>query len=83
MTLVADNADVAAQVASIVNGLVALMKLQTDKPESGMIANGLAITQDGPRVVGKLVLPASRMVAIMKADAARKAAAQAEKEAKE
>ena len=83
VTLVADNADVAAQVASIVNGLVALMKLQTDKPESGMIANGLAITQDGPRVVGKLVLPASRMVAIMKADAARKAAAQAEKEAKE
>jgi len=82
VTLVADSDEVARQVFSIVQGLVALMKLQTDKPESVTIANSLVITQDGPRVAGHLVLPASTAVEIMKADAARQAAAQAAKEPK-
>jgi len=82
VTLVADSDEVARQVLSIVQGLVALMKLQTDKPESVTIANSLVITQDGPRVAGHLVLPASTAVEIMKADAARQAAAQAAKEPK-
>jgi hypothetical protein len=77
LTLVADSAEVAAQVSTIVQGLAALMKLQKDKPESVAIANALDITQNGPRVVGNLVLPAAQAVEIMKADAARKAAQKA------
>jgi hypothetical protein len=79
LTLGADSPQVAAQVFAIAQGLVGLMKLQSDKPDSVTIANALAITQDGSRVVGNLVLPASTVVEIMKADAARKAAAQTAK----
>jgi len=79
LTLMADSTPVAAQVYSIAQGLVALMKLQNDKPESVAIANALTITQDGPRVTGNLALPASQAVEIMKAGAARNAAAQAAK----
>jgi hypothetical protein len=77
VTLVADSAAVAAQMASIAQGLVALTQLQTGKPDAVAIANAITITQNGPQVVGSLSLPAGQVVQIMQADAARKAAAQA------
>ena len=83
LTLAADNDEVAGHVLSIAQGLIALLKLQTDKPDSLKLANALVITQDGATITGKLVLPGSDAVEIIKADAARKAAAKAAKEAKE
>jgi hypothetical protein len=74
ITLVADNEEVAGHVLTIVQGLLALAKLQTDKPESVKVANAITITQTGDHVVGKLILPAGDAVEMMKADAARKAA---------
>lgn len=74
LTLVADNEEVAGHVQSIVQGLLSLAKLQNDKPESVKVANAITLTKEGDRVVGNLVLPASEVVEIMKADAARKAA---------
>lgn len=74
VTLVADSDEVAGHVLSIAQGLLALSKLQTDKPESVAVANAITITQDGGRVVGSLVLPAGQAVQMMKADATRKAA---------
>lgn len=73
LTLVADSDEVAGHVLSIVQGLLALAKLQTDKPDSVALANAITITQDGSRVIGKLVLPANNVVQLMKADVARKA----------
>ncbi len=83
LTVAADNNEVAGNILSIAQGLISLLKLQTDKPESIKLANALTITQDGPRIIGKLVLSGSDAVEIIKADAARKAAAKAAKETKE
>ncbi len=74
LMLVADSEEVAGHVQSIVQGLVSLIKLQNDKPESVKVANAITLKQEGDRVVGSLVLPAGEAVEIMKADAARKAA---------
>jgi hypothetical protein len=83
LTLVADSDEVAGHIFSIAQGLVALTKFQTNKPESLKLANAMVITQNGSSVLGNLVLPASDVVEMMKADAARKAAARAAKEPKE
>ena len=69
LTLVADNDDVAGHILSIAQGMVALGKLQTNK-----LATALSLAQDGASVVGNLSLPASDVVDMLKADAARKAA---------
>lgn len=82
ITLVADSAAVSSNVLSIAQGLLALIKMQTEKPEAIKFANALTLTQDGDRVLGTLTLPAADAVEIMKADAARKAAL-ATKKAKE
>lgn len=74
VTLVADSADVSGHILSIAQGLLALMKLQTDKPDSVKLANAIDLKQDGERVVGTLTMPSADVVDMMKADAARKAA---------
>jgi len=83
LTLVADTDEVAGHIVSIAQGLVSLLKLQTNKPEAVRLANAITITQDGSKVLGSLVLPSSDAVEVIKADAARKAAAQAAKPANE
>lgn len=80
LTLVADNEEVAGSVQSIMQGLLSLARLQTDKPESVQVANAITLAQDGSRVAGNLILPATEVVKMMKADAARKAAAKSSKE---
>ncbi len=83
LTLVADSDEVAGHILSIAQGLLALSKLQNDKPETVSLANAITIAQTGSRVTGKLDLSTGEVVQIMKADAARKAAKRAAKEAKE
>ena len=81
VTLVADNAEVSGNVVAIGQGLLALGKLQADKPEILKVVNAITLTQTGDQVLGRLHLPAADMVEVIKADAARKAA-QAAKESK-
>ena len=83
LTLVADNEEVAGNINSIAQGLVALMKLQTNKPEAVKLANAIVIRQDGAKIMGNVKLPVGEVVEMMKADAARKAAALEKKDAKE
>jgi hypothetical protein len=80
LTLQANDEEVAGHITSIAQGLIALMKLQKDKPESVQFANALSLKQDGAQVVVSLVLPDNDAMALMKADAARKAQRKAEKE---
>jgi hypothetical protein len=79
LTLQANDEEVAGHINSIAQGLVALMKLQKDKPESVRFAEALSLKQDGSQVVASLVLPDNDAVAMMKADAVRKAQRKAEK----
>ena len=81
LSLEAKDEEVASNIASIAQGLISLMKLQQDKPESVKLAQALTLKQDGPRVTIGLTMPASDVVELMKADAARKARQQAEKAA--
>jgi hypothetical protein len=74
LTIVAESDELAGQVASIGQGLVALLKLQQDKPEATKLANALTLKQDGTRVVASLILPADDVLDFIKASAAKKAA---------
>lgn len=79
LTLQANDEEVAGHIYSIAQGLVALMKLQKEKPESVRFAEALSLKQDGSQVVVSMVLPDNDAVAMLKADAARKAQKKAEK----
>jgi hypothetical protein len=83
VTLVADTDEAAGHIASIAQGLMALMSLQTNQPDSVKLANAISIKQNGSSVLGTVTLPAGDAVAMMKADAARKAAAAKAKESKD
>jgi len=74
LKLEADSEEVAKQMESIGRGLMGLMALQKDKPESTKLAEALSIQQEGASVTVKLSLPAGDMVGMMKAGAAKKAA---------
>jgi hypothetical protein len=74
LVLEAKDEAVAGPLASIAQGLLALGKLQTDKPEAVRLAEAVKLVQDGSRVTASLSLPGATVVEIMKADAARKAA---------
>ncbi|HEY5911849.1 MAG TPA: hypothetical protein VJA21_14700 [Verrucomicrobiae bacterium] len=73
LALEANDEEVATNMVSIAQGLVALMKLQKEKPESAKIADALAITQKGPGLLVNLSLPAADVIEMMKAGAAHKA----------
>jgi len=80
LNLEASDAEVAQLMASVGHGLVALLKLQRDNPGSQKLAEGLSVRQDGAHVIVTLAMPTGGVVDLMKADAARKAKKQAEKE---
>jgi hypothetical protein len=80
LTFEANDEEVAANMASIAQGLVALMKLQKEKPESVKVAEALTLKQEGSSLVVNLRLPANDVVQMIKADAARKAQKKAAKE---
>ncbi len=78
LTLDTESDEVAEHLQTVGRGLIGLMALQRDKPESQKLAQGLRVERTGAAVTANLVLPADDVVAIMKADAARKAAKKAE-----
>jgi hypothetical protein len=79
LTLVTDSKDVAGPVYSILQGLVALMKLQPDKPAAAKVAGALKFNQEGDRVECHLSLPCEVVVQLIQEDSARKAGAKAPK----
>jgi hypothetical protein len=79
LSLEANDEEVAGNIASIAQGLVALMKLQKDKPEAAKLAAGLSLKQEGSAVVVHASLPAADALEVIKADAARKAQKKAQK----
>jgi len=80
LMLEADSEEIAGQIESIGRGLIGLLSLQKDKPEAQKIAQGLAVQKEGLMVKVTLALSADDAVELMKADAARKAAAKAAQE---
>ena len=80
LNLEAGDAEVAKQMASVGQGLLALMKLQQDNPGSVKLAEALSLKQDGAGVVVALAVPAADAIEVMKADAAKKAQKKAKAE---
>ncbi len=77
LSLEANDEEVANNMFSIAQGLVAIMKLQKEKPASVKIAEALVLKQDGPAITATLTMPAGDVIELIKADAARKAARKA------
>lgn len=71
LTMMADSEEVAQQIEAIGRGLMGLMALQTDKPESVKLARALSIQLVGPSVTVKLSLPAEEFLAIIKTKSAK------------
>jgi hypothetical protein len=74
VTLATDSPDVAEDVATVVHGLAALMKLDKDNADSVALGKALNVNQNGAQVTATVALAADRVVEMMKADAAKKAA---------
>ena len=70
--LEASDEDSCQQMASVGEGLVALLKMQQDNPNAVKLAEGLSIRQDGNSVVATLAIPAAQAIELMKADAVRR-----------
>jgi len=73
LTLTAGTEEAAKQILAIGQGLLALMALQTDKPEATKLAQALAVKQDGLSVVVTLRLPAGDAVELIKQHQAKQA----------
>jgi len=80
LNLEANDKEVASQMLSVGQGLVALLKFQKDNPGAIKLAGGLTLKQDGVSVTATLALSTADVIELMKADAARKAQKKAEKE---
>jgi hypothetical protein len=79
-TLSVETSDeaVAKQAATVVQGLLAFAKLQTEKP-AGKLAEALLLKQDGSNLVATLVMPAADVIGLLKANAEKKDQPKAEK----
>jgi hypothetical protein len=80
LSLDANDEEVAGHLLSIGQGIVALMKLQKTKPENAKLAEAMVLRQDGAKMTAICSLPAGEVIEMMKADAARKAAAKSAKD---
>ena len=80
LNLQADDDQIAQQMVSVGQGLLALMKLQKDNPGSVKLAEALSLKQDGAGVVAALAVPVADAIELIKADAARKAEKKAKAE---
>lgn len=76
LALQASTEETAGHIASILRGLVALMKLQTDKPGAAKLAEATSLDQNGATVVCGWALPAGDVIDFLRSEAARKAAGQ-------
>jgi plasmid maintenance system killer protein len=75
-SLEANNPEVAGNIHSIAQGLVALMKLQTDQPEALKLANAIAVAQNGAQITSTFSMPTPDLLQLVRAAQARKAARQ-------
>jgi hypothetical protein len=80
LNLEAGDAEVAQQMASVGQGLLALMKMQKDNPGSVKLAESFALKQDGTGVVATLAVPTADVIELLKSGAARKAQRKAKAE---
>jgi hypothetical protein len=69
LTLDAKDEDVANQMASVGQGLVALLKLQKEKAEVTRLADALAISQSGASVIATVKMPSDDLIQMLKAHA--------------
>jgi len=72
LTVEGGSESVAQQISMILQGVVALMKLQQAKPETAKFAECLTVAREAGDVLVKLEMPAGQAVELLKADAARK-----------
>lgn len=72
LSLEAENSEVAKQMSDVCRGLLALLSLQTEKPEAVKLAQGITIAQDDKVVTAKLSLPADDVVGMIKDKAAKR-----------
>jgi hypothetical protein len=73
LSLQANDEEVARHIASIAQGLVSLLKLQTDKPDATKLADAITLKQEGNAVVANLTVPSQVVLDMIKNDQARKA----------
>jgi hypothetical protein len=66
LTLEADSDEIARQIASIARGIVGLMALQTEKPDSVKLAQSLAIQESGSSITITLSMPAQDLLNIVR-----------------
>jgi len=69
-----DSEEMAQQIQSIGQGLVSLMALQKDKPDSNKLAQALSLKLEGATITVKLSIAAEDLVGMAKAKAASTAA---------
>ena len=72
LSVEANDEEVAKNMASVVQGLAALVKLQQEKPQAIKLAEALSVKQDGAAVLATLAIPAEDAVAMIKAGNAKK-----------
>ena len=75
LTLETGSEEIAGHVNSIANGLLSLMKLQTKNAAATKLAENGVLSLNGTSVICSWRFPAEEVVAFLKAEAARKAAA--------
>jgi hypothetical protein len=73
LALEANDTEVATQIKSIADGLVALLKLQKDKPAAVEVAGALKLEQQGRSIKLLLALPTDRVVGLIRDGAGGKA----------
>ncbi len=69
----AKDAEVAGQISSVAQGLIALGKLQQENPGALKLANAVSIQQDGANVIATLSILETEAVDLIKAGVAEKA----------
>jgi hypothetical protein len=80
LNLEANDPDVAQQMATVGQGLVALLKLQRGNAGLLKLAEAISLKQDGADLVASLSIPTGEVVELIKADEARKAQKAAEEQ---
>jgi hypothetical protein len=72
LSVEANDEEVAKNMAAVVQGLAALVKLQQQKPQAIKLAEAVSVKQDGAAVQATLAMPADDAVAMIKAGNAKK-----------
>jgi hypothetical protein len=79
LSMEANDEGIATQAATVVQGLLAMVRLQKDKPEAGRLAEALSLKQAGATVVATLVMPAAEVVGLLRTETEKKARQEPEK----